>query len=122
VAEEDCYAEEDKDEEDVDFLANVFVGEGNGKVCGGSDDVVGMGFGKLTDCKDAEQEGTGDGRGNQFPSCRRALDIGKRATRAPPPLPVVGLGVPSPPAPPTPLSMDLGGELFCFWVCGAGLA
>jgi hypothetical protein len=50
VAEEDGDAEEDKNEEDVDFLANVLVGEGDGKVCGGLDDVVGLGFDRLTDC------------------------------------------------------------------------
>jgi hypothetical protein len=34
VAEEDCYAEEDEDEEDVDLLADVFVAEGDGEVWG----------------------------------------------------------------------------------------
>ena len=43
MAEEDGDAEENKDEEDVDLLADVFVGEGDGKVCGGLDDVVRVG-------------------------------------------------------------------------------
>jgi hypothetical protein len=122
VAEEDGDAEEDKNEEDVDFLANVLVGEGDGKVCGGLDHVVGLGFDRLTDCKDDEQEGTRESSGNQLSSCCSALDVGKCATLALPPLPVGGLGVPSPPAPPPSLSVDLSCELFCFRVCGAGLA
>jgi hypothetical protein len=32
VAEEDCDAEEQQDEEDVNFLADVFVGQGDGEV------------------------------------------------------------------------------------------
>jgi hypothetical protein len=32
VAEEDCDAEQQQDEEDVDFLADVFVGQGDGEV------------------------------------------------------------------------------------------
>lgn len=32
MAEEDGYAEEQQDEEDVDFLADVFVCEGDGEV------------------------------------------------------------------------------------------
>ena len=34
VAEEDGDAEEEQDKEDVDFLADVFVCEGDGEVCG----------------------------------------------------------------------------------------
>jgi hypothetical protein len=32
VAEEDCDAEEEEDEEDVDLLADVFVGQGDSEV------------------------------------------------------------------------------------------
>jgi hypothetical protein len=124
VAEEDRNAEEDEDEKDVNFLADILVGEGDSEVCGVLGYMLGICLGKLTDCQDAEQETARDNRSDQLSSCRRALHKRHQcAAFASLSLPVTSLVVPSPPAPPLPsLSIDLGGQFLRLWVRRAVLS